>query len=396
MRANEQSIKRVMQIKWRCNATANTDRDTGAEGFRVRELRQVRWHPDASEAEEAEASKEPAETEQVRGLAFSPSAPLAFRSLSLLALSGEPIPSQTTASNPRTNDTEPLRVIQFALVVAKRLFVQISEQVERLNADVGAVKLSLDHTPEILHRVRVDVATDVLDSMIDDGMLIIVFQAIVGFQGVTEDSAASLNALANDRLKITFLARVNVTGNDFATTLHHSEHDLFALRTAPANCLFPFVLVHVPRLAADERFVNLNLTGQLRGGLILHRFADSLKHKPRGLLGQSKIAGDFVRRDSVLAIRDQPHCRKPLVQGDGRFVQERTHLDRELFPAFRGAALPDTASLQEHRFLGPAVRALNSIGPTLRRKVLQRIVRVVEMDNRFGQCFRGFHEYSMA
>src|SRR5947209_1051745 len=102
--------------RWRQNATANTDRDTRTQRFRIRELRSVRWHPDAGEAEEAEASKETAETEQVQGLAFSLSAPLAFCSLSLLAFSSQPFPRQTTASNPRAHDAEPLSVCQFALV----------------------------------------------------------------------------------------------------------------------------------------------------------------------------------------------------------------------------------------------------------------------------------------
>src|ERR1700680_1265276 len=104
----------MTEIKWRKSAAANADRNTRAERLRVRELRPVCWHPDASETEETQASKETAEAEQGQGLAFSLSAPLAFRSVSLLAFPGEPIPRQATASDLRAHDTEPLCVRQFA------------------------------------------------------------------------------------------------------------------------------------------------------------------------------------------------------------------------------------------------------------------------------------------
>jgi hypothetical protein len=185
LQVSQQSALDVM-FKGREDEAENTDRDTGAERLRVRELRPVCWHPDASEAEEAEASKEAAEKEQVQGLAFSLSAPLAFRSLSLLAFSGQPIPRQATASDLRAHDTEPFRVRQFASIITKRLFVKITEQVEWLYADVRALKLSLDHTPGIFHRVRVNVAIRILNRVVDHGVLIVRRKPVVGFQCIAE------------------------------------------------------------------------------------------------------------------------------------------------------------------------------------------------------------------
>ena len=100
------------------------------------------------------------EAEQAKSLAFSLSASLAFRSLPLLALSGKAIPRQATARNLRTHDGKPLRVVKLAPVVAERLLIQIPEQVERFHADVRAVQLSLNQTPKVLHRVRMDVAAE--------------------------------------------------------------------------------------------------------------------------------------------------------------------------------------------------------------------------------------------
>ncbi len=53
-------------------------------------------------------------------------------------------------------------------------------------------------------------------------------------------------------------------------------------------------LVHVARLAADERFVDFDFAAQLAAGLALHRQANAVKHEPRGLLGDPSGAVNFV------------------------------------------------------------------------------------------------------
>ena len=67
---------------------------------------------------------------------------------------------------------ETLRIRGLAVVIAERLFVQITEQMERLNADIGAMQTALEQAPEILHRVRVNIAVRIFDRMIDDGVLV--------------------------------------------------------------------------------------------------------------------------------------------------------------------------------------------------------------------------------
>src|SRR5665213_80881 len=118
------------------NATANTNRDTQSQGNRVRELRPLGRNLDAREAEE-KGRAEVAEKEQGQGLAFSLSAPLAFRSLSLFALPGKSIPSQAASGNLRTDVRKAFRSAQLPTVVAEGLFIQITKQVERLHADIG-------------------------------------------------------------------------------------------------------------------------------------------------------------------------------------------------------------------------------------------------------------------
>src|SRR5580700_11160229 len=141
---------------WRQSAATIACTNPGAKRFRVRELRQARWYFNACEAkEENHASNETAEAEQAKRLAFSLSAPSAFRSLSLFLFVCQPIPCEATTSNLTADDSEAVRISQLAPVVAERLLVKITEQVERLDADVCALKLPFHETPEVLHRVRV-------------------------------------------------------------------------------------------------------------------------------------------------------------------------------------------------------------------------------------------------
>src|SRR5258708_5781953 len=102
--------------RWRRNASKNKNCDTRPQGYRVRKLRPACQHPDAREAQEAQASRE-AEAEQAKSLAFSLSASLAFRSLSLLALPSQALPRQAASRNLGAHESEALCVRQLTPVV---------------------------------------------------------------------------------------------------------------------------------------------------------------------------------------------------------------------------------------------------------------------------------------
>jgi hypothetical protein len=378
--------------RWRQSATAIACTCPRAKRFRVPELRQARWHLDACEAEkENSASKETAEAEQAKSLAFSLSASLAFRSLSLVLFVGESIPCEAASGNLGAHNSETLRVRELASVVAKALLVEITEQVIGLNADIRSLKLPPHQAPEVLHRIRVNVAVCVLYSVIHNRVAILRGKPIVRLQGVAEQSATGLDILLHMLVEFVLSTVRDSESKDLAAALHHTKGDGFILTASACDGTFPAFAMHVAGFPADEGFVNLNLTGQLRSRLVLHSFADTVKHEPSGLLGQTKVSRDLVARNAILAVGNEPHGGEPLAQRDGRLIENRADLHRELLPAFRGAALPNSASLKEHRFLGRAVRALYAFGPALARKVVQSVVGIIEVNNRFGQCFGAFH-----
>jgi hypothetical protein len=111
---------------WRQSAPTIACTDPRAKRLRVRKLRQACGNPDARKAEEKNrTSEKTAEAEQVKSLAFSLSASLAFRSLSLVLFFGEPIPSQAASRHLRAHDSEALCVRELSSVVAERLLVKI-------------------------------------------------------------------------------------------------------------------------------------------------------------------------------------------------------------------------------------------------------------------------------
>lgn len=48
---------------------------------------------------------------------------------------------------------EPIRVVAFALIISKRLFIEVAEQVKRLDTDIGAFDAALQERPEVLDPV---------------------------------------------------------------------------------------------------------------------------------------------------------------------------------------------------------------------------------------------------
>jgi hypothetical protein len=126
---------------------------------------------------------------------------------------------QALADDLPNADIKALGISHLAIVEPECLFVDIAKQVEGFHADVGSVQAALQETPEILHTIGVNVAVHILDRVIDNGVLVVGFQPIVGFQFVAEDRRARFDALTDQRLKVFFLARVHVTGNDLPASL---------------------------------------------------------------------------------------------------------------------------------------------------------------------------------
>lgn len=291
---------------------------------------------------------------------------------------------------------ESFRIGGLSIVVAKGLLIEIAEQVKRLHADVGAVQTALKQTPEVLHRVRVDIAVNVLDGVIDDRMAVVSFQPVVGQQFVTEDSRARFDVFADDRLKFSLRALLNMVNYDFSAAFDHAEYDLLTFGSASLNLLCSLGLVHIAGLTADERLIDFDFASERVKTPVLHGKADAVQHEPRGFLGDAKPAMQFVGTDTVFCPNDHPSGGKPLLKADRGLFEDCASLEAERRAGMLRVALPYASLFQVGDVIGAATRAFdNAIRPAQFDHELSAMLEVREPDYRVPESVWRFHVASM-
>jgi hypothetical protein len=317
-------------------------------------------------------------------------------SSSLLSLAREFFVRHAPSYDLFHNGGEAFRVRGLAVVVPERLFVQVAEQVEGLHADVGAVQPALQEAPEVFHRVRVNVAVDVLNCVVDDFMAIVRFQSIVGEQFIAENRGTCFYAFADQALQFALAASLYVVNNDFTATFDHAENDLFTIRPASLDFLRSLGLVHIAGLCADERFIDFDFASEHVKTPVLHGKADAVQHKPSCLLGDSKTAMDFVRTNNVFCPNDEPCGGKPLLKADRRVFEDGSSLKRKRRARVFRVALPDTLFGEISNLLCSAARTLyNAIRPAQRDHKIAAVFEVREPDYRVPESVWRFHVSSM-
>jgi len=190
-------------------------------------------------------------------------------------------------------------------------------------------------------------------------------------------------------VKGVFLAVWNYLSPHFASTaLKESSNDglvRHALSKSRRTCPCSLVFVHESRLTANESFVHFNrvsASAKLAAFVALHSKPDSVKHEPSCFLGDSQSAMNLPRRNAILAIRNHPHYRQPLVQTQRRILKNASGLDAELRLGMASLALPETARRNERHILATARRASHAMRPAAKRKVVNAVIGIREKLNR--------------
>jgi len=304
-------------------------------------------------------------------------------------LASQLLVSNTASHNLFHNRTETFRVREGTEVIPETLFVQVPEQMERLDADVSPVQSALQETPEVLHRVRVNVAVHVLYGVVDDCVLVFVLQTVIRFQFVTEDSGASFDALPDGRLQFFLRAAPDVADDNLPAALDHPEHDLFICAAGTRNLLCPFSLVHIAGLPTDEGFVYFDFPAQFVEGPILHRKANPVQHKPCGLLRDSQTPVDLIAADTVFAVDDKPRGWEPLLQWQRGILKDGPGFQREAGLEVIPVALPYAGLRQPRYTLGTAMRAFHhAVRPAQLDHELAAMLEIGEVQNRVPEgCF---------
>src|SRR5258708_4292337 len=124
--------------------------------------------------------------------------------------------------------------------------------------------------------------------------------------------------------------------------------------------------MHVLELAADKSLIHLDgaaSVAKFENRLVLDCKANAMQHEPCALLGYADISPNLVARNAILTVGKQPHCSEPLIQLQGRILEDGIHLDAVLLPAF--PALKTLLIIQPVLAIrrGEAGGALRAFGP---------------------------------
>lgn len=120
-----------------------------------------------------------------------------------------------------------------------------------------------------------------------------------------------------------------------AVALADADHDFLAALAAPVDLLRAILRVHILRLAADERLVNLNRAVQHRAIRLTHRAADAVAEIPSRLVANAERALDLIRAHSLARLAEQIDGDEPLKKREMRVVEDRVSCDRKLIVAVR-------------------------------------------------------------
>lgn len=186
-----------------------------------------------------------------------------------------------------------------------------------------------------------DVALHVCLCVVDNLVNVVAVKTVVADKRIGEHIGAAFHVLADNRLK-GLAARVrDMDETDLAgVAIEQTHHDCLT-RSAGAGNLRLFVFVHVASKAANESLVSLNLATRERIVIaLLHREPNPMVHEPRGFLCHAEPARHLVAADTVLAVRDKPHCWKPLIEPDWGVLEDRSDLERGLCAVVSRVAFP--------------------------------------------------------
>src|SRR2546422_704494 len=286
-------------------------------------------------------------------------------------------------------------VRQFPEVVAENLFIEIPEQVERLDAHIGSFEATLQETPEVFKPGGVNLSIDVPLCMVN-GLVneVSMIQPLIGQQRISVHRAASFHVSANLGLHMMLAASGNHICANLAATFQNADDWRFVFGASLSNPATVLIAVHIPCRTADESFVYFDFASapaEFQDGAVLHRKPDAMEHEPCGLLSDADGASHLIRTDSVFAVGDHPNGDEPLVERKGRILKDSSDLDAELFARMLGLTFPHAASREEADFFASTRGAFDAIGPAARYHEFQAIVGVGEVQDGLLEWLGLFH-----
>ncbi len=180
---------------------------------------------------------------------------------------------------------------------------------ERLDADVCSVKSALQKGPKAFEAISMNQTVNIFLRVIDNFMRIVFCKSGVRLERIAVERGAFLDVLFDFRLQRFLFAVHHDTRSHLPAPLKNTHDDNLIVAARSVNLSLPVMLVHEPRLAADESFVNLNMARKLAAVRALQSEPESLQHEPRGLLRDADGAVHFIRANAILTVNEE--CNPP-------------------------------------------------------------------------------------
>src|ERR1039458_4943900 len=290
---------------------------------------------------------------------------------------------ETLTCHSRSHRNHALKVVQFAVVERERPLVHVARRVLGSVVRVGALPGALVERPEVLDAVRVHVPAHVLArSMVYRFVIVDCPKPDVRPSLVRVERCTGFNPRTNAGLNRPCRHRLNHRCHDWPTALQGAVNGDLVRVTRSVNLALAVGDLHALRESADVGFVRLHGARQLLKRPACHCQADPVVHEPRRLLSHAQSTTQFVRRDSVLGVGDQPNRREPFVEPKGRVFKNGSNLQRELTPAT--LALPDLARSQERGLVVIATGAHDrTVRPAQTLDEVKATVQIGEITNGF-------------
>ena len=148
-----------------------------------------------------------------------------------------------------------------------------------VDADVGA----LQHAPEALYAVGVDLPSDVFSGAVVDRLMMPV-KPLVGFGVVSEDVGVWHRGVVNEVVRRLLVGELDHEGADVVgVAVLGSDDGRLADRSAPGQFL-ALGLGHVLALAAHVGFIDLDRPREVGALVVCPNLADAVQHEPGGFL----------------------------------------------------------------------------------------------------------------
>ena len=284
---------------------------------------------------------------------------------------------------------EAVAVVNFVLfgcteVVPEHLLIEVAEKMERLNANISPLQAALQKRPEVFESVSVNFPVHVPLRMVNHIMSVVADKSFVGLQPVAQQSGHGSDVFADFAMDKRLATVGDYLRSDFAAAFQDSHYDCLIVRAALHDASMVDCGMHVAGLPADESFVHFDLRpapAEFHSGLGLHGEPDAMQHEPCRLLSDSDSAAHFVGTDSVLAVRNHPHCDKPLIERERGIFHDGSDFCGELPLGMLALALPDAASSEKANVPATASRASNTVRPPARNHEVNAVIGIGEVND---------------